>query len=118
MGRELARRFAAKRGDLSTREISAQLARARTNSSVEEQVRLYRSLLRQFGRGAGTAMWDEVVRPFVAHLATAGRWKEATAALKSAREALGVTYGSQMDTEMRELDAKLSELARVAGAAK
>jgi hypothetical protein len=118
MGRELARRFAEKRGDLSTREISAQLARAMTSASVEEQVRLYRSLLRQFGRGAGTAMWDEVVRPFVAHLAASGRWKEAKAALKIARESLGVVHGSQMEAEMRELDAKLSELARVAGAAK
>jgi hypothetical protein len=117
IGRELARRFAAKRGDLSTREISAQLARAMNNASIEAQVRLYRSLLRQFGRGAGTAMWDEVVRPFVGHLAASGRWKEARAALKSAREALGVAYGSQMDSEMRELDAKLSEMARLAGAA-
>ena len=81
-------------------------------------MRLYRSLLRQFGRGAGTAMWDEVVRPFVAHLATAGRVKEAKAALKSARESLSVVYGSQMDSEMREFDAKLSELARAAGPTK
>ena len=118
MGRELARRFAAKRGDLSTREISAQLARAMSGATVEQQVRLYRSLLRQFGRGAGTAMWDDVVRPFVVHLATAGRWKEAKAALASARESLGGVYGSQMDAEMREFDAKLSELARAAASAK
>jgi len=85
---------------------------------VDQQVRLYRGLLSQFGRGAGAAMWDEVVRPFVARLAGAGRWTEEREALKSAREALGVVFGSQMDTEMREPDAKLLELGRTAGAAR
>ncbi len=118
IGRDLARRFASKRGDLSTKEISAQMARAMSSLPVDQQVRLYRGLLSRFGRGAGAAMWDEVVRPFVAHLAGAGRWTEAREALKSAREALGVVYGSQMDTEMRELDAKLLELGRTAGAAR
>ncbi len=118
MGRDIARRFATKRGDLSTREIAAQLARAMERVSFEEQMRFYLSLLRQFGRGGGTGMWDEVVRPFVSHLATAGRWKDAKAALKAAREELDVVYGSQMDTEMRELDAKLTELARAAATVK
>jgi len=115
IGRELARRFAGKRGDLSTKEISGQLARAMTNSSVEEQVRLYRSLMRRFGRGAGAGMWDEVVRPFVVSHAAAGRWKEARDALALARETLDAAYGSQMDTEMRELETRLSAAARAAG---
>jgi len=116
MGSELARRFAAKRGDLSTKEIAAQLTRAMASRTVEEQVRLYRSLLRQFGRGGGVGIWDEVARPFVVHLAGLGRVKEAREALKAAREAIGVVYGAQTDAEMRELDAELVELSRAAGA--
>lgn len=120
LGRELARRFAGKRGDLSTKEIAGQLARAMAAEPVEEQVRLYRSLLKQFGRGAGAGMWDEVVRPFVGALAVGGKIKEARAALALARETLGAGYGSQMEEEMRAMDAELarSERAARAGAAK
>ncbi len=116
MGRELARRFAGKRGDLSTREIAARMERA-GDQSVEEQMRLYRGLIRQFGRGAGATMWDEVARPFVARLAAQGRWKEARAALALARESFGSNYGSQIGVEMRALDAEIVERARAAGAA-
>lgn len=114
LGRELARRFAGKRGDLSTKEIAGQLARAMTSETPEEQMRLYRSLLRQFGRGAGAGMWDEVVRPFVGALAVGGRWKEARAALALARETLAGGYGSQIDEEMRAMDAELARGARAA----
>ncbi len=117
LGRELARRFAGKRGDLSTREIAGQLTRAMASEPVEEQMRLYRSLMRQFGRGAGAAMWDEVARPFVGALATAGRWRDARAALALARETLGGGFGSQIDTEMRALDAELAQKERAAGGA-
>jgi hypothetical protein len=111
LGRELARRFASKRGDLSAKEIAGQLERARATEPVEEQFRLYRSLLRQFGRGAGAGMWDEVVRPFVGALAAGGKWKEARAALALARETLGAGYGSLIDEEMRAMDAELARAA-------
>ncbi len=114
LGRELARRFAGRRGDLSTREIAGQLQRAVASETVEEQMRLYRSLMRQFGRGAGAAMWDEVARPFVGTLASAGRWREARAALALARETLGANAGSQLDGEMRALDAELAQKERAA----
>ena len=70
------------------------------------------------GPGAGADMWDEVVRPFATNLATAGRWKEAREAVVLARETMGVPYGSQMDTEMRELEAALAAQARKAAAAR
>ena len=88
------------------------------SSPLDEQMRLYRSLLRQCGRGAGAGMWDEVVRPFVAKLAADGRWKEAKAALAAARETLNAAYGTQVDTEMRELEAKVAEQSRAAGTSK
>lgn len=107
LGRELARRFADKRGDLSVAQISRQLAVAADNQSIEEQIKLYRSLLRRFGRGAGAAMWDEVVRPFVSHLAKAECHHEASDALALARETLVGVGGSQLDAEMRQMAAAL-----------
>jgi hypothetical protein len=118
LGRELARRFAGKRGDLSTREMAGQLARTIETESVEEQARLYRNLLRRFGRGAGAGLWDEVVRPFVTSLAARGRWKEARAALREGREALQPGLGSQLEGEMSALEAELARGERAAGAAK
>lgn len=114
LGREMARRFAKKRGDLSVAQIAQQLARASETQAPEEQLRLYRSVLRRFGRGEGTVWWDEVVRPFVARFALAGKFTEARSALDFARETLGGTTGSQLATEMRELDAALAAAERTA----
>lgn len=107
MEREMARRFRADRTDLSVRQLAEQLSRARANLSIEEQTRLYDTLLRQFGRGGGAAMWDEVVRPFVRHLAAEGRVNEARAALRRGRSAMGVAAGSQTAAEMTRLDEEL-----------
>jgi hypothetical protein len=108
MEREMARRFRADRTDLSVKQLAEQLARARANLSLEEQTRLYDTLLRQFGRGGGAAMWDEVVQPFVKHLAAAGRVNEARAALRRGRSAMGVVPGSQTAVEMGKLDEELA----------
>ncbi len=116
LGVELARRFAGRRGDLSVKEIAARLERSMATESVERQERLYRGLLRQFGRGAGADLWDQIVRPYVAAHAKAGRWKEARAALALGRETLGAGYGSQLREEMRELDAALAREERAARA--
>lgn len=111
MEREMARRFRANRTDLSVRQLAEQLSRARANFSIEEQTRLYDTLLRQFGRGGGAAMWDEVVRPFVKHLAEAGRMNDARGALRRGRAAMGVVPGSQTAVEMAKLDEELAGAA-------
>lgn len=118
LGREMARRFAKKRGDLSVGQIAQQLARAAEASTVEEQMRLYRSLLRRFGRGEGAAWWDEVVRPFITRLVMAGRFADARAALGVAQETLAGTMGSQLGTEMRQMSQLLAEAERMAAQAK
>lgn len=92
-------------------QLACQLAGVAKDATVEEQIRLHRSLLRQFGRGAGAAMWDEVVRPFVVRLAEAGHVKAARGALADARSALRVGLGSQLDGEMRGLEAFLTKAA-------
>lgn len=114
MSRELARRFADKRGDLTVREVAEQLARAQASETVDVQMKLYRDLLRQFGRSAGTALWDEAIRPFMGRLAEAGHIAEARQAVVIAREALVVTKGSQLDREMAALTEALDAYAKEA----
>ncbi len=108
LGAELARRFAKKRGDLSVAQFAEQLARAAETGTGAEQMRLYRGLLRRFGRGEGAAWWDVVVRPFVGRLVEAGRIGEARVALGVARDELGAAGGSQLDAEMRAADEALA----------
>jgi hypothetical protein len=116
MSRELARRFSDKRGDLTVREVAEQLNRAQATQPVAEQMKLYGRLLGQFGRGAGAGLWDEAIRPFLGRLVKAGHVAEARQAVVTAREALGVTMGSQLDREMvtltEALDAYAEEAAK------
>ena len=111
LGRELARRFAGRRGDLSVAQVARQVEAAATQP-IKEQLKQYRSLMRRFGRGAGTAMWDEVARPLVVRLADGGRWREAREALAVAREALVGSGGTQLDMEMRAMAAALTKAER------
>lgn len=110
--RELARRFRSARTDLAVRQVAEQMRRAQANQRLEDQVRLYDILMRQFGRGGGAAMWDEVVAPFTRHLADAGRVREARAALQRGRTAMGVVPGTQMAIEMTKLDEELAKRER------
>ncbi len=110
--RELARRFKGARTDLAVKQVAEQMRRAKAGQRIEEQVKLYEILMRQFGRGGGAAMWDEVVRPFAEHLADAGRVREARAALRRGREAMGVVPGTQMAIEMAKLDEELAKRER------
>jgi hypothetical protein len=108
LGREMVRRFAGRRGDLSTAQIAAQLKQAAATQSVAEQLKVYRSNLRRFGRGAGAAMWDDVARPFVVGLAQQGKFTEAREALLIARDVLVVSGGSQLETEINAMAAQLA----------
>ena len=107
--RELARRFKGSRTDLAVKQVAEQMRRAQAGQRIEEQVRLFEILMRQFGLGGGAAMWDEVVRPFAQHLADTGRVKEARAALRRGREAMGVVPGTQMAIEMAKFDEGLAK---------
>jgi hypothetical protein len=113
LGRELARRFATERGDLSVAEVARQLDLAKTKP-VEEQMRLYRSLLRRFGPGAGAAMWDEVVRPFASRMVLSAQFGPAREALVIARSSLIEAGGSQLDTELRAAEKALRQAEQLA----
>ncbi len=100
IGRELARRMEGKRDDLGLGRIAEQLAAAAATSSPTDQVKLYRGWLRDFGRGGGAALWDQVARPLVGRLVRAGNFHEAREALAATRAALAPAPGSQLDGEL------------------
>ncbi|MCX6938390.1 MAG: hypothetical protein NTU80_10940 [Verrucomicrobia bacterium] len=106
--RERIRKFRATRDDLSVQQVAEQMTRARTEQSIEQQIKLYGTLLRQFGRGSGTAMWDEVVRPFLNHLVNQGMLNEARLALRTAREQMAVSPDSQTWAEMATVEARMA----------
>jgi len=101
--RVLARKHQGARADLSFEQAMSELTRAMETQPSFEQMRLFRSVVDQFGPGSGIAFFDAVVRPFVSHLAVAGKQAEATRALGHARLVLAPTPDSQLDREMSEL---------------
>ncbi|MEN9841874.1 MAG: hypothetical protein RL376_1674 [Verrucomicrobiota bacterium] len=102
--RERIRRFRVTRDDLSVQQVAQQMERARGEQPIAQQIALFASLLKQFGRGSGTAMWDEVVRPFLIHLVKQGMLKEARAALRTARDSMAVAQDSQTWAEMARVE--------------
>ncbi len=106
--RERIRKYRATRDDLSVQQVAGQMERARSEQSIEQQIKLYGTLLKQFGRGSGTAMWDEMVRPFLIHLLKQGMLKEARAALRTAREQMAVAPSTQTWAEMAAVDARIA----------
>ena len=107
--RMLARKHQGERNDLSFDQAMSELSRALGTQSLFEQLRVYRTVVDQFGRGEGIAFFDKVVRPFVTHLAQAGKSADAARALGYARTVLVPAPDSQLDREMVEL-AKLLRL--------
>ncbi len=116
LGRSLDRRLEGRRDDLGLARLAARLEAAGAEGPAE-QVKLYRAWLRDFGGGAGAALWDEVARPLVGRLARAGAWAEAREALAATRSALEPAPGSQLDGELRGAAAALAaEASRTAPA--
>ncbi len=71
-----------------------------------EQVRVYRKLLQQYGRGAGIDFYDRVTRPLVKQMIEANRRGEALNVIAQTRTVLKPEPGSQFDRELDELAAK------------
>lgn len=109
--RGFARKFQAKRLDLSVRQVAEQMVRARETLPVEEQIRLYRNLVRRFGRGAGIGFFDEVARPLIADLVRQERFKEAREVSALAAQNLDAGPGTQLGDELRCLDNELRAAA-------
>jgi len=99
----LARKFQGDRSDLSVEQARDMLFRSIAKQPLLEQIRTYNYAVDNFGRNAGMAFFDQVVRVFVEHLAQLGQRVEAVRAAERARNALKVEPGSQLDQEFGRL---------------
>jgi hypothetical protein len=107
--RGLAERLKGDRADLAVTQASAILARSVTSQSIPDQISTYNAILVQFGHGAGTIFFDQIVTGFAEHLAGAHMKGDARAAVERARDVLDVQPGTQVAGDMDKLLAKLSE---------
>jgi hypothetical protein len=71
-----------------------------------EQMRVYRQLLQQYGRGAGIDFYDRITKPLVIQMLAGNRRGEALQVIAQTRAQLKPEFGSQFDLEMDELAAK------------
>lgn len=102
----LARKNQGTRVDLTIDQVTTELSRALAQQPPFEQMRLFRSAVDQFGRGAGMDFLDRVVRPFIRHWIKAGRAVEAARALDHVRTVMAPAAGSQLEKEILELAAE------------
>lgn len=108
--RGLAERLqAGNRDDLATRQAGQILARSIATQSVADQIGTYNALLAQFGHGAGTIFFHQIVVGFAEHLAQLKMKPEARAAAERASEILEVESGTQLGLEMDLLQKKLED---------
>jgi hypothetical protein len=107
--RGLAERLKGDRADLAVTQASAILARSMATQAIQDQIATYNAILVQFGRGAGTIFFDEIVTGFAEHLAGAHMKADARAAVERAREVLDIQPGTQVATDVEKLLARLQD---------
>ena len=105
--RSLAERMKGDRMDLSIQQAAAILARSLQADPVERQIATYNAILAQYGHGAGTTFFDEVVVAFVEHLKQLHMNAQARDALERARDALAVQPGTQLSGDIEALLVRL-----------
>ena len=107
--RGLADRLKGDRADLAITQASAILARSIATQSLQDQFGTYNAILAQYGHGAGTMFFDQIVVAFAEHLALANQKPAARAAVESARQALDVQPGTQSAMDVDKLLEKLQD---------
>ena len=103
----LARKYRGERSDLSTQQAAQILSRSIAEKPLPDQLRTYQEVVEKYGRGAGIWFFDAVVAPFVEYLRAGGHKAEARRALERGRSMLKVETGSQLDMEIKRLEAGL-----------
>lgn len=103
----LGKKHQAARQDLSIGQAATALKRSMQQDDLAAQIRMFGRLLETHGRSAPLVVFDELVRPFVIHLAANGQLPAAIQTLAKARVSLGVSPGSQLDDEMKSLEKQL-----------
>jgi hypothetical protein len=107
--RGLADRLKGDRADLAITQASAILSRSIATQAIPDQIETYNAILVQFGHGAGTIFFDEIVAGFAEHLAGAHLKPDARAAVERARDVLDVQPGTQFAMDVDKLLTKLQD---------
>ena len=95
------------RDDFAVTQAAAVMAAAIQKGDYIEHMRVYRQVLKQYGKDGGIDFYDRVTEPFVIGLLQQGKRGEAVQMLAQTRVALTPEPDSQMDREMKELADKL-----------
>lgn len=107
--RGMAERFQGDRQDLAVRTAASILTRSIAQQPIPAQVATYNAILAQFGRGAGTLFFDQIVVAFAEHLALYNMKAQAREAVERAREVLGVQPGTQFALDVDKLLSRLQD---------
>jgi hypothetical protein len=107
--RGLADRLKGDRDDLAVKQAATILARSIASQPVSDQVATYNAILAQFGHGAGTLFFDEIVTAFAEHLALLKMKPQAREAVERAREALEVQPGTQFAMDVDKLLGRMQD---------
>jgi hypothetical protein len=105
--RSIAESLKGDRADLAIQQAASILSRSIASQSIGDQIATYNSILAQFGHGAGTMFFDEVVVAFAEHLALINMRAQARDAVERARQVLDVQPGTQAAMDVDKLVARL-----------
>lgn len=103
----LGTKYQANRSDLGIEQAAATIARSLQEDDMATQIRVFNRVLDTTGRGATTDFYDKVVVPFVLHLATHDQVPGALQSLDRARRTLRVDPGSQLESDLNALAARV-----------
>jgi hypothetical protein len=103
----LAKKYQAGRQDLSLGQMAAVMQRSMKTDDLATQIKVFNRTLDTSGRGAGIDFYDNLVVPFVVHLASQGQMPAALQAVERAKRTLRVEPGSQLEGEIATLAARL-----------
>jgi hypothetical protein len=107
--RGMAERLMGNRDDLAVKQASGILARSLATQSIDGQIATYNAILAQFGHGAGTLFFDDIVRAFAEHLALSNMRPQAREAVERAAETLEVQPGTQIAIDVDKLMNRLRD---------
>ena len=107
--RGIAERLKGHRDDLAVMQAGSILARSLALDPVAQQIATYNAILAQFGHGAGTTFFDQIVLGFAEHLSGLHMKAQAREAVERAREVLEVQPGTQISGEFDKLLERLHD---------
>jgi hypothetical protein len=107
--RGIAERLKGDRADLAIMQAASILSRSIATQQVGDQIATYNAILSQFGHGAGTMFFDQIVVAFAEHLSQLHLKAQAREAVERAREALDVQPGTQISMDVEKLMGQLKD---------